>query len=402
MKPLFEGYHWHIADNLLMYGFLGQDGIKTSMYEPAYPIFLAASRLVSRDTILIIQVLQLLIDSVGAVLLYLLIEALTERRRAALFGAALYAFYPLLIRHSVVGDEFSLQSMLLIAFAYSMVTATTVVRASAAGIWIGLAMLIRAMVAPVVVLTAVLLVIERRYRVVIAFTIAAASVLSPWLVRNYTVSGAIWPTRGGENLFHGNSPYTAALLPEYNLDLLGEYGQSIVARERPDLLIPAPGNEILLDFTAERELDQFYAGLAWKEIRARPRQTLQLTLWKFAYFFWPRLVPSRLVQDDTRLVLEPAGEARVENSRARPIAEDLAYTISYSMVAAAALIGLWVRRRHLSQDAVLWCIVLTFVTIGALYFPATRYRVPMEFVLLFYAAVALDAKLPVRAARAKT
>ena len=113
-------------------------------------------------------------------------------------------------------------------------------------------------------------------------------------------------------------------------------------------------------------------------------------------------MPSRLVQDDTRLVLEPAGEARVENSRARPIAEDLAYTISYSMVAAAALIGLWVRRRHLSQDAVLWCIVLTFVTIGALYFPATRYRVPMEFVLLFYAAVALDAKLPVRAARAKT
>ena len=334
--------------------------------------------------------------------MYLLIEALTERRRAALFGAALYAFYPLLIRHAVVGDEFSLQSVLLIAFAYWLVTATTIVRASAAGIWLGLAMLTRTMVAPVVVLTAVLLVIKRRYRVAIAFAIAAASVLSPWLVRNYTVSGAIWPTRGGENLFHGNSPYTAALLPEYNLDLLGEYGQSIVARERPDLLIPAPGNEILLDFTAERELDQFYAGLAWKEIRARPLQTLQLTLWKFAYFFWPRLVPSRLVQDGTRLVLEPAGGARVENSRARPIAEDLAYTISYSMVAAAALIGLWVRRRHLSQDAVLWCIVLTFVTIGALYFPATRYRVPMEFVLLFYAAVALDAKLPVRTGWTRT
>jgi hypothetical protein len=246
---------------------------------------------------------------------------------------------------------------------------------------LGVAMLTRVMVAPVLALTTALLVVNRRYGVAVIFAATTVTVTSPWLVRNYLVSGAIWPTKSGENLFHGNSRYTATLLPHYNLDLLGEYGQSLAARERPALLHAG----------AEQELDRFYTALAWEEIKARPLQgTLQLKLWKVAYFFWPRLVPSRLAQDDTRVLLGPDGQVRVENSRRRPFADDLAYTVSYCLVAAAALAGLWIRRFDLKRDAVLWCIVVTFVATHAIYFPATRYRVPMEFVLLFYAAVALD------------
>ena len=57
---------------------------------------------------------------------------------------------------------------------------------------------------------------------------------------------------------------------------------------------------------------------------------------------------------------------------------------------ALAVAGVWLRRRDIGRDAILWCVVVTFVAAHALYFPTTRYRVPMEFVLLFYAAVALD------------
>jgi hypothetical protein len=39
----------------------------------------------------------------------------------------------------------------------------------------------------------------------------------------------------------------------------------------------------------------------------------------------------------------------------------------------------------------LWSIVVTFAAVHMVYFPAVRYRVPMEFVLLFYGAVGLDA-----------
>jgi hypothetical protein len=34
---------------------------------------------------------------------------------------------------------------------------------------------------------------------------------------------------------------------------------------------------------------------------------------------------------------------------------------------------------------------VTFTVVHMLYFPAIRYRVPMEFVLLFYCAVGVDA-----------
>ena len=77
----------------------------------------------------------------------------------------------------------------------------------------------------------------------------------------------------------------------------------------------------------------------------------------------------------------------VENPRPRPRIEVLAYSAFYTPVLLAALIGIYLRRRDLlRRDAVLWCVIGTFAAIHALYFPATRYRAPVEFVLLFYAA----------------
>jgi hypothetical protein len=54
----------------------------------------------------------------------------------------------------------------------------------------------------------------------------------------------------------------------------------------------------------------------------------------------------------------------------------------------AAAAEFYMRRRDWRRDALLWSIAATFVLVHAVYFPATRYRAPMEFVLLFYAAVA--------------
>lgn len=380
-RPAFASYHWDVADNLLQRGLIGDDDVKSTAYDTLYPVFLAGGRLLSGDRVLAIQALQIAIDSAGAVGLYFLVDALTGQRRAAFVGAALYAFHPLLIRHSVVGDEFSLLSVLLIAFAYTVVTGVTLRRAAVAGLCLGLAILTRSTVAPLAVLTAAVFGFTRGVTTAIVFVLAAAAVVSPWLIRNYAVNGSLWPARSGVNLFHGNSQYTAALLPEYNLDVLGEYSVDVVARNRPELLGPA----------AEVELDQYYMTLVWEEARARPLQALRLVLAKVAYFFWPRLVPSRLRLPETSIVLLNDGQVHVENSPGRPILDEVAYTASYTLIAGAALVGMWLRRSSLKRDAVLWCIVVTFVTISAIYFPATRYRVPMEFVLLFYAAVALDA-----------
>jgi uncharacterized membrane protein len=47
------------------------------------------------------------------------------------------------------------------------------------------------------------------------------------------------------------------------------------------------------------------------------------------------------------------------------------------------------RRRDWRRDAILWSNAAVLILVHVVYFPATRYRAPMEFVLLFYAAVAL-------------
>ena len=63
LRPAFDGTQWDIAETLLQSGVLGLDGLKTTSYEPAYPLFLSLARLVSLDNIRIIQTLQAAIDS---------------------------------------------------------------------------------------------------------------------------------------------------------------------------------------------------------------------------------------------------------------------------------------------------------------------------------------------------
>jgi hypothetical protein len=383
-RPPFELYHWTVADALVQHGYIGDEAGPSTQFDPLYPVFLAIGRFAFGDRPVAIQFLQIGVDSLGAVALYRLTAYLTGVQRTALLAAALYGAYPLLIRHAVVGDDGALLSVLLIAFACAAVSGRSAPGAAFAGIWIGLAVLTRAAVAPVALFATIVFAATRAPATALAFSMAVTAVISPWVVRNYTTNGALWPSRAGENLLHGNSTYTAALLPEHNLDALGEHYRRLVAERRPDLL----------ERSAEASLDRYFGTLAWQDITARPGQAVKLGVAKAAYFFWPRLVPARIWTPDTHVTPLGNGRMRVDNSPSRPTHEQVVYMASYGLIAAAALAGIWRRRTILEQDVFLWCIVGSFVSIAVIFFPATRLRVPMEFVLLFYAAVALDALLP--------
>lgn len=390
-RPPFEGYQWAVADTLVRHGVIGMDGVPLASYDPLYPAFIAAVRVLGGNATVVIQVLQLALASAGAAALHHLTRTLTGSRRAALIAGVLYACYPLLIHHAVTADEFSLLAVLLILFAHLFITAVTPARAAAAGMVFGIAFLTRAMVAPILVLALAGLVTRRRWSTALVLVISALAVTAPWLMRNYMLRGVTIPARSGENLFLGNSRYAAAMFPAYQNDILGEHGQTLVADRWPHLADRTPNDDVLLDPAAEQEVDRAYTMMAWEEIHARPLATLRLKLRFLAYFFWPRLVPSRITLDDTRVDLHPDGTVTVSNTAPRPLMAELAYSIPYCLVGGAALVGVWMRRRQLVHDAILGFIVVTFVAIHVIYFPATRYRVPMEFVLLFYAAVAVDA-----------
>jgi hypothetical protein len=140
----------------------------------------------------------------------------------------------------------------------------------------------------------------------------------------------------------------------------------------------------------ERAEDAAYTRLAIAHMAADPLGTLTLKLRNVWYFFSPVLTPSR--DPTAENVFHPGaqGQFTIENSRPRPAVDRIAYTASYVPVAALALAGVWIRRRDLRGAAILGSVVATFAVVHAVYFPTTRYRAPMEFVLLSYAAVALD------------
>jgi hypothetical protein len=383
VRPPVESAYWALSGSLLQHASLAIDGVRDTEFEPLYPVFLALSRLAARDSVFAVQLAQIAVASVGAVCLYRLAEALAGRPRVALVAALLYAGYPLLVRQAALPSDLALMSTLLVAFSLAFVRATTAPRAAVAGVWLGLAVLTRAMALPLIPLSAGVLAADRRPRAAVALALAAVVVVCPFPIRNHAVNGSWWPTRSGLNLYIGNSPYTAALLPDHDLDILQPYAQSVVAREVAGLSSAA-------DPDGDRTVDALLTRRALTRMAEHPLRTLGEKVRNAMYFLSPVIVPLRVATPETRVVIGPAGEISVEGDLPRPAAEVAAHAVSWSVVLLCALAGVYLRRHALRRDAVLWCIVATVVAVHAMYFPASRYTAPMVFVFMFYAAVALD------------
>ena len=380
-RPVFESQFWALSDSLLRNGQLGFDGVKTTAFEPAYPLFLALARTLVGDRMLLVQVVQCAVAALAAVFLYRLAGVLTGRWRAGVIAGVLYAAYPLLIRHSADRTDAALMATFLIAFAWQF-AATTTARAAAAGAWLGLAVLTRMMALPLIPLGAAIQWRTGGWRAAAALTLPALVVVAPYAIRNYALNGALVPTRSGVILFISNSEYTANVFPDYGPDILENYAAAVAeARGAP------PG---LSSPALEREYDALWTRYAVEEMSRHPWRTAGLKMRNVLYFFSPRLVPYHEPTAATTIQLGENGTFRIEGSPPRRAFDQIIYAVSYTPVLLLALAGVWLRRHDLPRDAILWCIVATFVAAHAVYFPTTRYRAPIEFVLLFYAAVTLD------------
>jgi len=382
-RPAFSGIYWALSEGLLRDGSLAIDRRRTTDFEPLYPIFLAVSRTIVRHDAFLVQLLQVAVAAAGGICFYYLTARLTGRPRTALLAAALYAASPLLVRQAVVLSDSALVTTLLIAFAGAFAGATTVAGAALAGFWLGLAVLTRTVALPLVALGTVLLISDGRHRAALTLFVIAMALVLPLPIRNHLVNGSTWPTRSGLNLFAGNSTYTSTLLPDHTLDTLREQAASVVDARLPHSSTIAPES-------VEHVVDTLLTQEAIAYIAAHPIQTMRQKALNVLYFFSPRLVPYRIATPETRLVNGVDGKISVEHTEPRPLVEVIVYAASSSVVLVCAMAGIYFRRRCLSRDAVLWCIALTFVAVNVIYVPATRYRAPMEFVLLFYAAVGLE------------
>ncbi len=387
-RPEFTIYYWDASTSLLDDGSLSSGGVRTALLEPLYPLFLAAMRWLLGDRPLLVQVAQALVASAGAVWLYLLTLTLTSRKRPALAAAALFAVYPLLVRHAVDGTESALVTTLLIAFTFQFVTIRSVAGAAAAGAWLGLAILTRAVALPLIVAAPLVSVLRNgRPERGLMVAVAALLVVAPAGFRNYTLNGSVLPARVGLNLFKANCEYAPGVVADYGPDILLAYAESRLAAEG---LLDLPDTP-----KSERLQDAAYRRMALAEIRRHPFDTLLLKIRNVFDFFSPTLIPRRQATEATTIRLLESGQAIVEHTIERPLFHRVTYSTSYGAVLVLAAAGLYARRRRLSEDAILWCIVLTFAAVYAVFVPTTRYRVPVDFVLLFYAGLGLDASIDI-------
>jgi hypothetical protein len=183
------------------------------------------------------------------------------------------------------------------------------------------------------------------------------------------------------NRYIGNSPYTAWLLPTYDLDLLEPEAYERFVRARPDLAPDHP------HFAAQ--LDAFLTRQAMAHMSEYPWATLRQKMVNIVYLLSPRIAPFEVSGASTRLRIQGSDLIGVEDSVPRRPSEIVAHAVASTVLLVGCAAGVYRRRREPQRDAILWAIFVTFLIVNVLYVPATRYAAPMQFVLIFYSVVAL-------------
>lgn len=163
----------------------------------------------------------------------------------------------------------------------------------------------------------------------------------------------------------------------------------LVHEERPDLIDPS------------RSYEQFYGvrsrvvnGLLMKKalefIKENPWRILRLKALNILYLFHPRLLPFYPMGKVEDLVITQGDEITVKNLPSRSHVAEWVHAVYSGVVLLTAILGVVLRRHNLSRDFMLWIIVFNFVVVYSIYWPATSYRAPMDFILMFYSACAIS------------
>lgn len=132
------------------------------------------------------------------------------------------------------------------------------------------------------------------------------------------------PGRSGINLYIGNSPYTAALLPTYDLDLLQPEGYKRFVSAHPDIADDAPRFDVAFA--------DFLTHVAVQHMAEDPVRTIRQKLINITYLFSPLIVPLRISSRDTRVLIDGNGAARVVDSVPRRRSEIVAHAVTSTVL----------------------------------------------------------------------
>lgn len=372
-------FYWDLSDSLLHDGILGANGLKTTAFEPLYPLFLAGARWITSDQKFLVLLFQIVIGTIGCLYLYELGCLLSRNKRTGLIASLLYSFYPYLVYQACVVIEITLLATLLILSAYYYCKASDLKNSICCGIFFGLTILTRTTTLPILLLGVGAFLLRKSYREALLVLSVALLMFSPMIIRNDRIDGSLLPTRSGESLFDSNLEYSDKIIPQYSVDILHPYVYGLLNQERPELVRGS-----------QRDRDRFFTQKALQFMTQHPWRTLELKVRNIFYLFYPRIVPFYPMNQNMKFSWDESGNYNVANAVPRSLFKELAYSIPYTFILVAAAAGLYLRRKEFQRDLVLYLIAFSFTLVYSLYYPTTHQRMPMEFVLMFYSACAID------------
>jgi 4-amino-4-deoxy-L-arabinose transferase-like glycosyltransferase len=378
-----------VARNLLEHGMLAWSPDPTSptmTRTPVYPAFLTGLMLATGGNLLLVRILYLAADAALAVLVVLLAVRVACSRAEALAAGYLYAVCLLPAWHiaklspdAFLGLVLTTALLLFLRHVYDAgrhgVRRTMVV---VSGLALGIALLTKKTILLVAPLWIVVAVAGSRFRrrtlvAAVAYLLAAAVVVAPWLYRNYRLAGRPAPIQTLAWTVYWYGDFVDANVDSLGTDSFYQRAFDYVAGLAGDgLRRPAYELTVAQDLAREERLRR----LAMRQIREHPGRVAAKSARNIVRY-WYLTETGRLTR--------------------------------YTKVAGAALfvlfatgVALLARRRRLDGAAVLLAVtVLCFNVSYAAFFSILRYLVPVTPLVCVFAGVGVGAGFRILHSRAR-
>jgi len=356
-------FFFAMAQNIAQGKGIGIDGEPTAFRVPLYPIFLAGLTM-GHKAFWPILIAQSLIGA-GTVLCAAWLARQMFRAawapHAATLAAAITALYPYYVIHDTALEETSLFTLLTFGAVLLLRQAAQTTKpalAAGAGLLLGLDVLTRTAIVPFALLAPLWLVSQKRTRSGVACAFLLVLTVTPWLIRNYMLTGAATlSTESGMQLWSANNGFLFRHYPEESRDLSTKDALNALSlQDQQDL-------ERIED--SERLTDQWFLHKALEYMRAHPTQTIIDGFRKIeAAFYW----------------LPSPRKGRLAN---------MVNALSYGPVMLVGLWGMGRRRKCWREDSLVYILFATFIAVTAVFWAHTSHRVYLDVYWIVFASGAL-------------
>ncbi len=346
---------------------------------PLYPYFLAFLFKVTDDSFYWTRLIQLVLGSFLALLVYFIALKLFDRR-IAIWSGFITALYPTVIYFEatlLIESIMPLLTALLVWQLYRCQQTLLVRDFIIAGVLLGLAGLARPniLVLGPFLFVWMVLIIKPKLGWVKALAryglIAAASfiVILPVTIRNYTTGNdsvfIAW--QGGFNFFLGNNRSASgwsATVPGIDMSWEGSYNQAIALAEKVEDRDLKPS-----------EVSDFWYRQAWNEIKDNPPYFISLQLRKLRLFINGFEIPNN---QSTYLAREYSWLARL-------LLFEKIFFFPYGILAPLAIIGVGFSIKRRDKFLLLYLVLISYVGTLMFFFVCDRFRQPLIPILIIFA-----------------